>query len=88
MKIRIWAPTLSLAATLILTLAGCNRESPKGGPGADKANRGRHRLPARMIRRTPSASRFPPATPTSPRGGQMNSAFPLAAEITSIKMSH
>ena len=40
MKIRIWAPTLSLAAALVLSFAGCNRESPKGGPGADKANKG------------------------------------------------
>ena len=37
MRIRILAPTLSLAATVILSLAGCSRESPKGGPGADKA---------------------------------------------------
>lgn len=40
MKIRIWAPSLSLAAALVLSFAGCNRESPKGGPGADKANKG------------------------------------------------
>jgi uncharacterized membrane protein len=40
MRIRILAPTLSLAAAVVLGLAGCNRESPKGGPGADKANKG------------------------------------------------
>jgi uncharacterized membrane protein len=40
MRIRILAPTLSLAAAVVFGLAGCNRESPKGGPGADKANKG------------------------------------------------
>jgi hypothetical protein len=37
MRFRILAPTFSLLAALTLTFAGCNRESPKGGPGADKA---------------------------------------------------
>jgi len=40
MRFRILAPTFSLLAALTLTFAGCNRESPKGGPGADKANKG------------------------------------------------
>jgi len=40
MKMRFLAPTLALAATFSLVLVGCNRESPKGGPGADKANKG------------------------------------------------
>jgi len=35
MRFRILAPTLSLLAALTLTFAGCNRESPKGGPAAD-----------------------------------------------------
>jgi len=38
MRFRILAPTFSLLAALTLTFAGCNRESNKGGPGADKAN--------------------------------------------------
>jgi len=38
MRFRILAPTFSLLAALTLTFAGCNRESPKGGTGADKAN--------------------------------------------------
>jgi len=38
MRFRVLAPTFSLLAAFTLTFAGCNRESPKGGPGADKAN--------------------------------------------------
>src|SRR4051812_21759769 len=40
MKMRILAPALSAMAAMVLGLAGCNRESNKGGPGADKANKG------------------------------------------------
>jgi hypothetical protein len=40
MRFRILAPTLSLLAALTLTFAGCNRESPKGGTGADTKAKG------------------------------------------------
>ena len=40
MNVRILFPSLTLAAAFTLVAAGCNRESPKGGPGADKANKG------------------------------------------------
>lgn len=40
MKVRALFSVLSLAAAFLLFTAGCNRESPKGGPGADKANKG------------------------------------------------
>ena len=38
MKVRLLGSTFCVLA--LLGLVGCNRESPKGGPGADKANKG------------------------------------------------
>lgn len=40
MKLRALGSVLTLGAAILLVTAGCNRESPKGGPGADKANKG------------------------------------------------
>lgn len=38
MKLRIVVPAVSIVASLMLVVAGCNRESQKGGPAADRAN--------------------------------------------------